>query len=186
MMEEQEVVARLDLPLVGKRAYVRATDIVCDMALKFPDQRIRFGFRRPLRGPAEVYSGDHGRSAVNVTLENGDRFSVVPTKDRASRRELRDPPFRSRYFRIGTYYFLFTSEGGTDMDRIDYVYDLVHPAMQHKLLIAEFEYFNVQAAPRFMWTQIKFHKRESRITVRCLKGRIASSLFLVRRQRPTG
>lgn len=185
-MDDQEITHQLDLPLIGQRAYVRATDIVSAVIMLFPNQELSFIFRRPLRGPGRLVRGKTNESAVTVLLAGREQINILPTRERVERQAVRQPEFSPRYIRIGKLYFLITRKGGSVLDRIDYVFDRLHPKMSNKLLIAEFQYYNPSSVPRLMWSWLRYKDCEVHINIRSLRGRVASTVFVFRRHKQTG
>ena len=171
---------RLDFELVGARPYVRSTDVLRALLLRFPAKDLTLKFLRPLTGPADLSGKRTHNVAVNIT-SGGSSYVLSNAADTEPTR-VASRPARLRVTKLhlaGWFIFLFPPRASI-ADRIERCFDIVHPQLGETFVVRSIHIKSPRArlAP-LLWFRIHRAKSPDRahLTMRTPFGTLAEISF---------
>jgi hypothetical protein len=180
-MADPDALPEIDFALVGRRAYVRATDILRELIQILPSQTIAICFRKPLRGPALLERGYDHDARSTVRAAGGVRFSLVPRRRKARRVTPRPRSFFAFCLRAGALYLAFTGPGSTIVDRIECCFDLGISRLPQRFFVRTLILHRTRATQwGIVWFRLRRSGSDARCVMRTFRGPLAEVRFFVR------
>jgi hypothetical protein len=170
----------LHFDLIGERTYVRSTDVLRAVLERFPAKGLTLKFLRPLTGPAVLSEGTGRDGAVSINA-SGKSYVLSNAGDHAAKRvPVRLPRAGTVRGRFGDWHVFAFAPASSTADRIERVFDIVHPELGQTFVVRSIQIHSAFAASvPLIWFRIHHAHAPDRahLTMRTPVGRMAEITF---------
>lgn len=165
----------LDLKLIGKRRYVRATDIMRAMEHFTGTEGAVYEFLRPLRFSAELTDINNPRAVVRIQNQYGVSVGLKPTHIRAKISSKAANKWNGTFcIRIGRFYLMASPKSLPALDLIEASFDSVHPKLTQRFVVRRVQRFaHARQRHRVLWFYLRTNESSASFTMCARNGPLA-------------
>lgn len=165
-----------DFQLIGKRRYVRATDIMRAMEHFTGTEGAVYEFLRPLRCNAELTDINNPRAVVRIQNQDGLSVGLKPTSTRVKTSTETAKKCNGTFcIRIGRFYVMASPKRLPALDLIEASFDSVHPKLAQRFVVRRVQRFaHARQRHRALWFYLRANESSANFTMCSRSGPLAT------------